>query len=350
MQQESSALLLEKTKAEYQARIDDLNSRLATVMLRVGDGKVWNLSGLVVTSDQAKTLAPNYVYYDDIHCYLSVPASNSWKFVKTTEYGLWEMQYGATSDSGSHPKLSEETDAKLEVAKTESLCLWKGPGLFKIDTTDDESPVLNVFPYVSIEELDNRDVPNKLEPLAKKIGQILTERLHADVHKIYQMYDDMYLGFQQMVQNLHQMAWNTGVFFQIPEFPSKVPEPSFMTFDEFLRQKSKAFPPSLTSDPAAFWGAEEILAGFQKSEKIPNSSFQILHAEKSNNVFQLSIRYIFPSSDMVPEIYWDQEFICIGTGKTAVFVTTSVPWSLNHRATELPWVASWLAGLKVPCR
>jgi hypothetical protein len=46
----TNPVLLEKTKAEYQARIDDLNS----------------------------------------HCYLSVPASKSWKFVKTTTgYGMW---------------------------------------------------------------------------------------------------------------------------------------------------------------------------------------------------------------------------------------------------------------------
>jgi hypothetical protein len=48
-----------------------------------------------------------------------------------------------------------------------------------------------------------------------------------------------------------------------------------------------------------------------------------LAEEKKGNVFHMRVRNVFPAPDKSSTIYWDQEFIAIGTGKTTLFVQTS---------------------------
>ena len=45
---------LDDTRKAYQAKIDDLNSRLFSIDHRVGDKSVWDLSAVIVPPDQAK--------------------------------------------------------------------------------------------------------------------------------------------------------------------------------------------------------------------------------------------------------------------------------------------------------
>jgi hypothetical protein len=73
-----------------------------------------------------------------------------------------------------------------------------------------------------------------------------------------------------------------------------------------------------------------------------------LDVAKKENVFYVSIQTSFPASNARPKIYWDQELILIGNGKRMLMVTTSAPWSVDQRFAEGPWIAGWLAGLKVP--
>jgi len=89
--------------------------------------------------------------------------------------------------------------------------------------------------------------------------------------------------------------------------------------------------PPLTSDSSSFWASQFILRGFQLVKKIPKSTFHLLNAEKKENVFYLSFRTVFSPSEATAEIYWDQELILIGTGKTTLLVTTSAPWSADTR-------------------
>ena len=56
-----------------------------------------------------------------------------------------------------NPKPSDETDPFFEFQKMRNIYLWKGPGLFKINTIDLETPILHIFPFVSIEEFNNQD-------------------------------------------------------------------------------------------------------------------------------------------------------------------------------------------------
>jgi hypothetical protein len=81
------------TKREYQDQIDSLKSLLASIQRRAGDKSVWDLSNIAVTPDQAKTLGPQHVYQDDIHGYLSVPASSACSFLATTEDGVCVIRH-----------------------------------------------------------------------------------------------------------------------------------------------------------------------------------------------------------------------------------------------------------------
>jgi len=86
----------------------------------VGDKSLWDLSALMVTPLQMKNLGPSYVYNDDIHCYLSVPDSVSWKPMKVDGIG-WQMLFG-------NPKPSDE-DLFVELQKKRNIYVWKGPRL-----------------------------------------------------------------------------------------------------------------------------------------------------------------------------------------------------------------------------
>jgi hypothetical protein len=58
-EQRSATLTLGNTTREYQAKIDDLTSRLLSVENRVGDKNMWDLSSMIVTPNQvAKKMYP----------------------------------------------------------------------------------------------------------------------------------------------------------------------------------------------------------------------------------------------------------------------------------------------------
>jgi hypothetical protein len=159
--QEHAANELDKAKKELQAKIDDCNSRFSSIERHVGDRSFWDLSAMMVTPIQMKNLGQNYVYYDDIHCYLSIPDSASWKPLKTTGIGM-QMLFG-------NPKPSDETDPFIDFDKTRKIYIWRGPGSFSIDTIDVETPILYIFPYVSIEEVNNQAFSEMLMTVTKKL-------------------------------------------------------------------------------------------------------------------------------------------------------------------------------------
>jgi hypothetical protein len=331
-EQKSAALNLDYTKREDQAQYDDLKSRLLSIEHRVGEKSMWDLTDMVVTPDQAKTLDKRYVYNDQIHCFLDIPASNAWSFLETTEAGLWHLLHGNAAEPSNPETSSNESQALFELGKTLKICLWRGPGSFTVQTADPQRPTICMFPYTSIEELRKEFVSAKLYPTLTKLQEALAARLQT-------MFTELDIQMDKVVQDY------VNAFGRVPWIP---PHDSPEQIRAAITQLVGSLAPNMSADPAAFWASREILSGFELSTKIPKSTFQVLNAEKKGNVFHLSERYIFPVSDKSPEIYWDQEFIDIDVGTRTILVTTSAPWSPDRRPTELAWIGEWLAGLKVP--
>ena len=236
LDQKRAANELENVRKELQAKIDDRDFRLSSIERHIGDKSFWDLSTLMVTPLQMKTLDRKYIHQKEINCFLSVPASASWHFIKVNGITM-QMLFG-------NPKPSDESDP-----------------FFAGNSQSDHNT-----------------------------------------------------AFEKLLASIEE-AMGTNI-------------------------------PPLTSDSSSFWASQFILQGFQLVKKIPKSTFHLLNAEKKENVFYLSFRTVFSPSEATAEIYWDQELILIGTGKTTLLVTTSAPWSADTRFVEGPWMAAWLAGLR----
>jgi hypothetical protein len=284
--QEHAANELEKAKKELQAKIDDCTFRFSSIERHVGDKSFWDLTALMVTPLQMKNLGQNYVYHDDIHCYLSVPDSVSWKPIKTDGIGR-QMLFG-------NPKPSDETDPFFEFQKMRNIYLWKGPGLFKINTIDLETPILHIFPFVSIEEFNNQDFSEMVMTVTKSLKLRLAD-LNAQFTRLAQTLRDLVQKLQQnsdltRQEGSGQLGWSGP---PLRNFQSN-PDIDFEKVLASVQETFEAYLPPLNSDSSTFWASQFILQGFQLAKKVPKSSFQLLNAEKKENVFYLSIRTVFP--------------------------------------------------------
>jgi hypothetical protein len=190
-----------------QNELDDFKTRFSSIVPHIGDTSIWDLSAMVITPAQAKTLSPAYIYYADIHCLLKVPESSSWSFVRTTESDLWQMLYPNTMDPNS-TKPSDNTIARLEMGKTLNILLWKCPGSFKINTIDVETPTLCIFPYVSIEEFTDQDVLEKLDTTRKNLLSILDQlKEEAKTSSV---------GYNQVIEFFRQWSKQHGARLDLP--------------------------------------------------------------------------------------------------------------------------------------
>jgi len=284
--QQLDAIALEKAKKELQTKINDLNFRFSSIERHVGDKSFWDLTALMVTPIQMKNLEQNYVYHKDIHCYLSVPDSVSWKPMKIDGIAR-QMLFG-------NPKPSDETDPFFEFQKTRNIYLWRGPGLFKINTIDVETPVLDIFPFVSIEEFNNQDFSEMVMAETKNLKLRFAD-LNAQFTRIAQFLRDL---VQKLKQNsdLTRQGGSGQLGWSGPPLRNSQSDLD-IDFEKVLASIQETFEsylPPLNSDSSAFWASQFILQGFQLAKKVPKSSFQLLNVEKKENVFYLSIRTVFP--------------------------------------------------------
>ena len=224
----------------------------------------------------------------------------------------------------------------------------RAPGLFKINSIDVDTPTLYIFPFISIEEIDNQEFSATVLTVAKKLKERFVE-LNAGLTRLGQSIRDLGEKLKQIGELTHQEASGESGW-PAPLLRNPQSNPDTRGFEKFLaslQERFESYLPPPNSDSSAFWGSQFILQGFQLAKKVPNSSFQLLNCEKKENVFYLSFETVFHSFNGA-KIYWDQELILIAKGKTTLLVTTSVPWSADTRFTESSWIAGWLAGLKVP--
>jgi hypothetical protein len=345
LNQQRAANELGNVRKELQAKIDDRDFRLSSIERHIGDKSFWDLSTLMVTPLQMKTLDPKYIYQKEINCFLSVPASASWHFIKVNGITM-QMLFG-------NPKPSDESDPLVEYNQKRNIYLWEGPGSFKINTVDSETPILYLFPHVSIEEFNNEDFSEMVTTATKKLQTQLTTMdqsfrgLMQNLHGLLQRLRDLSQRLRDLSQKLNP---NNGLPPQ--EDTGNSQSDHDIAFEKLLASIEEAMGtniPPLTSDSSSFWASRFILQGFQLVKKIPRSTFHLVNAEKKENVFYLSFQTVFSPSETTAEIYWDQELILIGTGKRTLLVTTSFPWSADaRRFAEGAWIAAWLAGLKVP--
>lgn len=350
----------------------------------------------MVTPAQMKNLGRNYDWHGEINCYLSVPDS-TWKPMTVDGIG-WQMLF-------CNPKPSDEANPFFEFQKTRKIYVWIGPGLFTINTSDVETPVLCIFPYVSIEEFNNQDFSEMviavtknaklgfenlnvqftrlgqvirvtgqmLRDLAQKLSPSILYNLTAQPAASFQCVEKSpvvlreFLDFMNGILAISHHAGGVppalsrqegsgqlvrwGPLRNPQSEPDTESQPNIY-FEQVLagiqeRYESQLPPPN--SDSSSFWASQLILQGFQLIRKIPESSFQLSNVEKKENVFYLKFRTIFHPSNATSKINWEQEFILIGTGKSTLLVQTSSPWSADKRGvTERSWIAAWLDGLKVP--
>jgi hypothetical protein len=324
--QEHAAKELEK----LQAKIDDCNSRFSSIERHLGEKSFWDLSTMMVTPLQMKTLPQHYVYYKDIHCCLSVHDSASWNLIKVNGITM-QILFG-------NPERTAESDPFFEFDRTRNIYFWKGPGSFKIHTSDVETPILNLFPNVFIEEFNNQNFSETITTVTEKLQTQITAVDQAFRESIQKLRDTN----QKLSPNSDLPSQKGTSSFQNEQIASEKLKASI---EELMRANL----PPLTSDSSTFWASQVILGGFQFARKIPGASFQLMNIEKKENVFYLNSETVFPDSDSTPKIYWDQELFLIGTGQTTLMVMTALPWSADdRRLTEQAWIASWLAGLKVP--
>ena len=247
--QRTDAVALDKEKTDLESTIRDLKFRLTSIERHLGEKSFWDLSTLMVPPDQIKNLDHNiYVYHDDICCYLSVPESPSWEFVKTTANGL-QMLFSNTTKSPYSNKLLNGTDPLLESAKTRTIYLWKGPGSFDINTTDVETPILHVFPHVTIEAFDNRRYAEMITAVAQELKRELEATNAA------------FKGLSQLLKNLvHKLNGNNDPGHQ--DAPSGTSEtnldaPFEKMMSSILTNLQSSSPPT-NSDASTFWAMQEL--------------------------------------------------------------------------------------------
>jgi hypothetical protein len=344
---QQDSIILENVKKELQGKINDRDLRLSSIERHIGDKSFWDLSTLMVTPLQMKNLGQNYLYHEEIHCFLSVPDSASWKPI-TVDGIDRQMLFG-------NPKPADDPDFLSEFQKKRKIYVWKGPGVFKINTGDAETPILLIFPYVSIEEFNNKDYSEMLIT-ETKILKTQIAALNGTFKTVSQAFNELGQKIHEMAQKLglnndpaHRATSGQGPLLLYPQSNPGFSDIYFEKFTAGIEERLEGLIPPLDSDSSAFWASQFIIQGFQLAKKIPNSSFHILNTQQKGNVFYLSIQTVFPASNTTAKINWDQELILIGTGKTTLTIWTSSPWSADMRGfAEGPWIAAWLAGLKIP--
>jgi hypothetical protein len=202
---------LEKQRKELQVKIDDRDLRLSSIERHIGDKSFWDLSTLMVTPLQMKNLGQNYPYHKEYHCYLSVPDSASWKPITVNGIDR-QMLFG-------NPKPADEADPLSEFQKTRKIYVWKGPGVFKISTGDLETPILYIFPYVSIEEFNNKDYSEMLMAITKSLKTQFAV-FNANFKSLGQALAELGQKMSEMVSPnsdlAHRATSGQGPYFSIP--------------------------------------------------------------------------------------------------------------------------------------
>jgi len=223
-------------------------SRLAPVFAikrHLESESTWNVKAAMLTPDELETLDKAYVYYSEVHCYLSVPSSDSWSLSKTNETGLMQMMYGTAMDL-TNPLLTEENRDGLRRAEKLKMDLWKGPGSFDVDIGDPQFPKLHVFPYVFIEELNDEVLAQATERSTAKVPEAAKSQ-----------------ALEHLEQTLKTTDHGAG-------------------HSEETRQALDVF---FDADSAGFLMGSLIGGGFEQASKVPGSRFLVLDAQKNRQRF-----------------------------------------------------------------
>lgn len=122
-----------------------------------------------------------------------------------------------------------------------------------------------IFPYVSIEEVTDQDIVEKIAPAIKNLLPTL--------EKVTEEIKDSAMEINKSTELLNQWLKQHGAS-QVSGINPNI----FSELDARFRKILESLTPDLSSDSAAYWGSRAMLSGFELSKKIPTSSFQVLAA------------------------------------------------------------------------
>lgn len=326
--QKAATLKLDETKKQLTAQIEQLQTRLGGIERRIGDQSIWDVTSLTIPPNQVPKLSQNFISEDPFDVFISVPSGDpNWNFTKSSENGVLSMLIPAYS------KLLAGSDLGNTLEKFPVL-LWRARTEFQIGDGDAE---LRIFPYVSIEQVHNKDL---FENIGKIIGEMDT-------------FPGGEKGKEEAISKaLEKKAVKDSVSDNVvkttPTSKDLTEEKTEQTNTESSADSvTKFLSTAFNSDAASFFMLAQLVGIYNLTHGIPGSTSRILDAEKRGNVLYMHMQLIFPETEKHKRIYWDREVIVICTLKDSYLVQTSAP-SVDQRPVEGPWITQWLAGLRVP--
>ncbi|HEU5237906.1 MAG TPA: hypothetical protein VFU37_12285 [Pyrinomonadaceae bacterium] len=333
--EQSRAAELQQAKSDLAAKIKELEGRLLSIERHVGTETIWDLNTVLVSPRQVKALGSDFTYFDDLQVYLSVPKSEAWTFKQMNEMEFGGMVYGS-----KWLKDQLATPLGRMMSETKISC-WRGPDAFEIVTTDPQVPLLHVFPYVSIERVNNQKL---LQYMGKFIDEQEREAKQKAVDEAKGTLDqkrDQKLPIDTVAAS--PSATETGS----ADTEGETHESSRLSKVE---AKKEALNRLVNADIVSFFLLSSIMDGYHEAARVKKgASFRVLNAEKEGNVFYVHAQIVVPASGTRPKVYLDNEIICISDSEDMVAIQTLAP-STDQRPPEAAWINSWLAGLRVVLR
>jgi hypothetical protein len=328
IEEQSAATKLEQTKIDFSNRLHDLETRLVSIERRVGTESILDVSALTVTSRQIKSLGSDFIYNDEVHAYLSLPGSTSWKFIETDELGLSKM----LSSPAGGTALGQSVLG--QVAKQSKLSLWRAEDVFEIASAAAEDSKLSLFPFVAVEVIRNQDFSR----LMADVPEILGKLEGIDVEGALDALNKSQTTADSEAKPGEKTALTPGAVAR-----SNEKEEVTGSREKLYEKLTEVY----NSDIAGIFLCGQIMQGFVESMEFPGSKFRVLDSEKKANVLYMHMQTIFPGTSKTKKVYWDREVIVIGNSQSTYVVLTSAP-SLDQRPSSGPWITAWLAGLRVP--
>jgi hypothetical protein len=325
---------LQRTKDDLTAKIKEAEGRFLSIERHVGTETIWDVSKVLVSQRQARTLGSDFTYFDDLQVYLSIPKSEAWTFKQMNEAEAAGMLWGP-----NWLKQILETPLGRMMSGYKVYC-WRGSDAFEIETGEPELPVLHTFPYVFIERVNNQKMR---QALGKFIDEQELEAKQKEVQEAKRTLDEKH-SEKPPVETAATSPSAGG-----PESPGPEGKKLGSASPSDAETKEAALNLFLDSDIVGSFLNYNLTAVIQTAAIVKGASFGILNTEKKGNVFYIHSEIVFPASGTRPKIYLEKESICIGDNEDTVMIQTSAP-STDRRPREAMWINGWLAGLRVVSR